>query len=67
MLIVRIHNDGTAGPGQGNYDVEVLVTRSSTELMQIASGRVEGHERALGWRALLHDVADMGTHEERVK
>ena len=53
-LILVFHNDGTGGETDANYDVSVLVgdgtKKGSTE---IARGRVEGHDRSCGWRALV--------------
>ena len=65
MLIVRLRNDGTGVRGCGNYDVEVLVTTSPTELETVWRGRVEGHDRAAGWPELLRLVALAGGAPER--
>jgi hypothetical protein len=47
MLTITFHNDGTGSKGIANYDVTVRVNEHVIERL-----RVEGHERALGWRAL---------------
>ena len=57
MLIVKVHNDGTGTEESSNYNCEVLVTLSPTNLITIAKVRVEGHNRADGWRELLKRVA----------
>lgn len=58
MLIVKAHNDGTGQNGVGHYDVEVLITvEGGRRLEAIAKGRVEHHERVLGWRQLLMRIA----------
>lgn len=60
MLLVTLHNDGTGDENIANYDCKVLVTISPTKLQTIALGRVEGHKRGDGWRALLRKLADEG-------
>ncbi len=60
MLIVTIHNDGTGGENDANYNCEVLVTVTSRELKTIATARVEGHRRGDGWRELLKRVIEEG-------
>lgn len=57
MLILRIHNDGTGTPKTASYNWDVCVTTSPTSLQVIARGRVEKHDRAKGWRALVRKVA----------
>jgi hypothetical protein len=52
MLIVLIHNDGTGTNESANYDFEVLVNKNS-----IARGKVAGHNRNHGWKALLLQIA----------
>jgi len=54
MLIIRIHNDGTGDRGIGNYNCEVLITRSPTELDLIASANIVGHLRDDGWKVLVY-------------
>ena len=54
-LLVYIRN--TSGLAEiSSYDVEVLVNEQV-----IASGHVEGHPRANGWRALLRKIANAET------
>lgn len=56
MLIVRIHNDGTGTPETANYDIDVSVTLTPTELKSLARFRIENWERGRGWAALVHEV-----------
>ena len=58
MLIVTIQNDGSGDIDTGNYDCKVYVNKCL-----IASGRVEDHKRADGWRDLLIDVANRAESE----
>ena len=60
MLVIKIHNDGTGDRHDANYDCEVLVTVSPTQLKTIARGRVEGFRRADGWRQLVKRVVEIG-------
>lgn len=48
MLTIRLLNDGTGPHDAANYQVTVLVN-----LTIIWTGRVEGHNRADGWPALV--------------
>ena len=57
MLILFIHNDGTGTDEAANYDVEVRVTLTLTELGTIARGRIEGHRRSDGWQTLVERIA----------
>jgi hypothetical protein len=52
MLIITLHNDGTGDLHYGNYDYEVFVNQK-----KISSGRVENHNRKIGWEALVKDLA----------
>lgn len=56
MLVIRIHNDGTGTQESSNYDWNVAVTTSPTDLMIIASGRVEGHDRRQSWDRLVEKI-----------
>ena len=58
ILIVKIHNDGTGTEQSANYNCEILVTISPTELQLISMVRVEGHKRSDGWRKLLQSIAE---------
>ena len=58
MLIIQIHNDGTGTAEIGNYDVEVLITKSPTKLITVAAGRVQGHIRSKGWKQLLKQIVE---------
>ena len=52
MLIIQIHNDGTGNGVLANYDYSVYVNRD-----KIAEGRVENHNRLLGWEGLIQQLA----------
>jgi len=58
VLIIQIHNDGTGTVEIGNYDVEVLITKSPTKLITVAAGRVQGHIRSKGWKQLLKQIVE---------
>jgi hypothetical protein len=47
-LIIVLHNDGSGTETAANYDVQVRVNQRV-----IATARVEGHNRADGWKALV--------------
>lgn len=53
MLCIYFVNDGTGDVKTGNYDFKVFVNRKL-----IDEGRVEGHDRDLGWTALVGQVVD---------
>ncbi len=65
MLIVLVHNDGTGTKEIANYDYEVRINHGVIE-----RGRVQGHNRKDGWRALIREIADrhpesmIDTHQE---
>jgi len=52
MLVLNIRNDGSGDEEKGNYDYSVTVNYNI-----IASGRIEGHERGYGWKALIIKLA----------
>lgn len=53
-LIVIFHNDSTGTDTSANYNVRVLVgDGTAAKSHTIAIERVEGHNRADGWRVLL--------------
>ncbi len=55
MLVITFHNDGTGTDEIGNYNIVIFLNRTP-----IWEGRVEGHDRRKGWKALLKDlVADL--------
>jgi len=54
MMHIKLHNDGTGDKATGNYDVEVLINNAI-----VWRGRVEGHNRATGWRQLVEDLSDV--------
>jgi len=54
MMYIKLHNDGTGSDMEGNYDVEVLINS-----ICVWRGRVEGHNRASGWRQLVEDLSDV--------
>jgi hypothetical protein len=51
MLIILCQNDGTGETNMANYYCQVRVNETV-----IASGRVENHDRATGWRSLIEKV-----------
>ena len=53
MLQILIHNDGTGTNEKANYVWKVDVNG-----IQIATGRVFGHNRSTGWRQLLRELID---------
>ena len=57
MLIITFHNDGTGTEDAANYDVEVRITLTETQLATIARGRIEGHKRSDGWARLAERAA----------
>jgi len=61
MMYIRLHNDGTGDERTGNYDVEVLINS-----ILVWKGKVEGHCRTDGWRALVADLAEIVWDEDRV-
>lgn len=58
-LIVVFHNDGTGPDQAANYDVTVYVGDGSLKSRRIYDGRVEGHDRQIGWEALVKRLADV--------
>ena len=54
-LVIIFHNDSTSKDAEnlGNYTVQVQINQKV-----IASGRVEGFPRKLGWRALVRRYLD---------
>jgi len=52
MLILKIHNDGTGDKLIGNYNYSVFINYD-----KIAEGRVENHNRLLGWEELIKKLA----------
>lgn len=50
MLTITFRNDGTGDKATGNYDVTVTVNG-----LVIYRGRVERHDRRMGWEQLLRD------------
>jgi hypothetical protein len=56
VLIVRIHNDGTGDKRIANYDWDVSITASPTELVALQRGRIEGHDRTQDWSVLVGKV-----------
>lgn len=58
-LFVIMHNDATGQQGVGNYNCWVLVGNGSDAgSHRIAEGRVEGHQRADGWKKLVQLFLD---------
>lgn len=59
-LIIVFHNDSTAplSSGVGNYKVEVLVGDGGPNSHTIERGRLEGHKRADGWKALVRQYLE---------
>lgn len=55
MLTIRITNDKTGTDEAANYRYLV-----STNLSLLAHGRIEGHNRADGWRALVREMVAPG-------
>lgn len=53
MLTITFRNDGTGDGRVGNYDVVVRVNS-----LVIAERRIEGHDRAEGWRGLVRMLLD---------
>ena len=69
MLIITLHNDGTGDTKTGNYNYEVFINTR-----RIAKGRVEGHDRSLGWEGLVsalenvaHDAEEVDDIDERIR
>lgn len=58
MLIITFHNDGTGGQTNANYDVKVSVTAAPERLVPLWAGRLENHNRALGWEELVRRLAE---------
>lgn len=48
MLVIFVHNDGTADEGMGNYDYKICINDRCIE-----EGRIENHIRKDGWRELV--------------
>lgn len=58
-LILVFHNDSTGGETDANYNVQVMVGDGTpARTRDIAKGRVEGHDRADGWAALVRRFLD---------
>jgi hypothetical protein len=53
MLLILVHNDGTGSEETGNYDYEVRINNEVIE-----RGRIQGHNRKDGWRALIKEIAN---------
>lgn len=53
MLILLIQNDATGTEQSANYNYEVRINTKT-----IVKGRVEGHNRADGWAALVKKLAE---------
>jgi len=53
VLTIKIINDGTGTQESANYDYFVYVNG-----WKIASGHVNGHNRADGWQELLRMIAE---------
>ena len=58
MLVITLRNDGTGTDESANYDYEV-----SVNWRPIADGRIEGHNRADGWRVLALEAVAPGMLE----
>ena len=58
-LMLTIVNDGTGDPEQANYDWTMwLVPRGNLNRLQaIDTGRVAGHRKGDGWRAIVGAIA----------
>jgi len=52
MLTIEFHNDSTGTEITGNYNYRVIINDKL-----IANGRVEGHQRKMGWVFLLIQFA----------
>ena len=61
MLIITLHNDGTGDTKTGNYNYEVFINTR-----RIAKGRVEDHDRRLGWDGLLSALGNVAHDAEKV-
>lgn len=57
-LILVFHNDSTGADKAANYNVDVMV---NTRI--IARGRVEGHPRNEGWKALVQKFLNVASTE----
>jgi hypothetical protein len=57
-LFLTLHNDGTGTDAAANYTVTVSVNDRIIE-----RGRVEGHNRAHGWRPLVRAYLDAAPAE----
>jgi hypothetical protein len=62
MLAVIFVNDGTGGELFGSYDWKVLINQTV-----LAKGRLDGHNRSLGWRGLVKHFAGQECGEKEVK
>lgn len=61
-LILVFHNDSTGTDDAANYNVRVMMGNGTKERTHdIAGGRVEGHNRADGWQALVQRFLDERT------
>ncbi len=56
-LVIIITNDGT-GDEKASYTVRVAIGGDEDGLRTIATGRVHGHMRSDGWRALARRAVD---------
>ena len=52
MLVLNIRNDGSGDEATGNYDYNVMINYNI-----VANGRIEGHQRNYGWKALIIELA----------
>ena len=59
MLIIKLVNDGTGNAEIGNYDVTVTIN-----MAVVWKGRVEGHDRRMGWPWLIRQLSYILTNEE---
>ena len=62
-LILVFHNDQQDGKplrDNASYDVRVLVGDGGPRSKVIATGRVEGHSRSDGWKALVLQYLNQG-------
>jgi hypothetical protein len=61
MLTLTIHNDGTGDETTGHYTVTARINDTV-----LATGRLEGFERAKGWRACLLEAIATLKSQNRV-
>lgn len=66
MLLIKIVNDGTGTPDNGNYRYQVLCTDDphSEKLTLLAEGEVKDHPRSTGWHVLLKKMADTAVRDK---